>query len=377
MSLQANIDFINKACEYVSFDSVHNDWIKFNTELPQNPEPSRPSYIKVWNENGSPWSPVKQNNWYDNLDETKDIRYSNGTNVTLWMGSDKKLVCNSGSTSFELFYEEISREEFVQYYKDMAYKGMEREGALEKIKKEEEQVKFMETREMKALQKFKEVAEENGLNVFAVALKGSQNYNLQDEESDVDANLIFIPTFRQLRKNEKFKFTTEDGDVTCHNIYSFAEIVAKGNPQWVEVCQTEFVIGDLSLFKDYVVNPSALKGMLMEKVHAFSKLYPSRKKYIEEFGYDPKQLHHIIRLYDSLKNNDPLFKYFGEDREHMLDIKRGRFPDSLEAAEKLRDEYVGKLEEVYEERKLNYEVQTVDFDVLDDLVQKSLCKGQK
>lgn len=44
------------------------------------------------------------------------------------------------------------------------------------------------------LEKFKKHAEENGLNVYSIALKGSQNYNLSDDESDVDANLVFIPT---------------------------------------------------------------------------------------------------------------------------------------------------------------------------------------
>jgi len=224
------------------------------------------------------------------------------------------------------------------------------------------------------LQKFKSEIEKQGYIVYAIALKGSQNYNLHDEESDIDANCVFIPTFRQLRDNKPQKFTFEEGDVIAHNIYSFAEIVSKGNPQWIEVCQTSYVIGDLSMFKHYITNPSALKGMVMEKVTAFKKLYPSRKKFVEEFGYDPKQLHHIIRLYDCFKNEDPLFKYFGEDREHMLDIKRGRFPGNLEEAERLRDEYISKINDIYAEKKMRYEKQSIDYDMLDEICQTELCK---
>lgn len=125
---------------------------------------------------------------------------------------------------------------------------------------------------MMTLQHYKETAENQGLQVFAIALKGSQNYNLDDDESDIDANLVFIPTFKQLRNNEKFKLEFDTGEVTCHNLYSFAEIVAKGNPQWIEVCNSEYTIGDLSMFNHYKVNPSALKGMVMEKVTRMSKL---------------------------------------------------------------------------------------------------------
>jgi len=225
---------------------------------------------------------------------------------------------------------------------------------------------------LEALQEFKDIATSNGLNVFAVALKGSQNYNLQDEDSDVDANLVFIPTLAQLRKNKSYKFSTEKGEVTCHNLYSFAEIVAKGNPQWVEVCNTEHIIGDLSMFSHYKVNPSALKGMFMEKVHSFNKLYPSRKVYVEKFGYDPKQLHHIIRLYDYL--NSGLLKYDGKQREYMLDIKRGRYPNTKEDAFKLRDSYIDKLDAIYSDRKLKYKVQNVDYSILDEIMMKELCK---
>lgn len=126
--------------------------------------------------------------------------------------------------------------------------------------------------EMKVLQKYKDYAEEQGLIVYAIALKGSQNYNLSDEESDVDANLVFIPSMADLRTNKTYKFKFDEGDVICHNIYSFAEIVAKGNPQWIEVCHSKFIIGDLSLFTKYDLNPSALKGMVMEKASQMDKL---------------------------------------------------------------------------------------------------------
>lgn len=218
------------------------------------------------------------------------------------------------------------------------------------------------------LQQYKEYAESQGLQVYAIALKGSQNYNLHDEESDIDANLVFIPSLQDLRTSQKYKYTFPTGEVTCHNIYDFATIVAKGNPQWIEICHTDYIIGDLSLFKHYQLNPSALKGMVMEKVTAFSRLYPSRAKYIEQFGYDPKQLHHIIRLHHCLHENVPVKKYEGAQRELMLDIKRGRVPSTKEEAELMRDAYVNALHAIYEDRKFSYQPQEVDYSAIDKIV---------
>ena len=219
------------------------------------------------------------------------------------------------------------------------------------------------------LQQYKSHIESHGYFVYAIMLKGSQNYNLDDSESDIDANAILIPTPSQLRSDEKPKFEFPTGEVTCHNIYSFAEIVAKGNPQWIEVCHTEYHIGNsLDLFKHYDLNPSALKGMVMEKVTAFDKLYPSRAKYVEQFGYDPKQLHHIIRLYDVLNLDVKVYKYSDDERTRMLNIKRGRYPGSKEEAFTLRDSYIAKLNSIYESKKLAYTPQKVDYQALDTIV---------
>lgn len=228
------------------------------------------------------------------------------------------------------------------------------------------------------LQEYKQKLEAKGHNVYAIMLKGSQNYNLDDDESDIDANAIIIPTLADLRKNTSYKYEFETGEVTCHNIYSFADIVAKGNPQWIEVCHTEYKIGNsLDMFKHYDLNPSALKGMVMEKVNAFSKLYPSQKSQIEKYGYAPKQLHHIIRLVDLLvaRKVSPGLKvlaYKNPRKDALIEIKRGKLP--LQEAEALRDEYLQRLERIYEEAKLKYQPQEVDYAILDEIVMQEYCK---
>lgn len=221
------------------------------------------------------------------------------------------------------------------------------------------------------LQSYKEHIEAQGYYVYCIMLKGSQNYNLSDEESDIDANAILIPKLADIRSNIKPKFTFPTGEVTCHNIYSFAEIVAKGNPQWSEAVNSKYVLGEpLDMFKKYSINPSALKGMFMEKVHALDKRYPSRAKYIDKYGWDGKQLHHLIRLYDLLVKDKIIHEYHGKDREYMLSIKRHKFPLTKEDAFLLRDEYVEKFNKIYEEKKTTYIPIPIDYELIDSIVMK-------
>lgn len=222
---------------------------------------------------------------------------------------------------------------------------------------------------MTQLQQYKSDLESKGHQVYAIMLKGSQNYNLHDSESDVDANAILIPSLSEIRHNKSYKYTYDTGEVTCHNIYSFADIVAKGNPQFIEVCNTPYHIGgSLQFLSHFKVNPSALKGMVYEKVAAFDKLYPARAHMIERYDYDPKQVHHIIRLYHTLKGNLPYSIYTGEGRDWLLGIKRGSLVKA--DAQILMDNYIQKLVAIYDSRKLAYSPQSVDYEAIDKIVLK-------
>jgi hypothetical protein len=87
------------------------------------------------------------------------------------------------------------------------------------------------------------------------------------------------------------------------------------------------------------------------------------------------QLHHLIRLYDTLADNDPIVQYFDKDRDFMLDIKRHRYPDNLADAEALRDLYVDKIAQIYDAKKLAYKEQEVDYTYIDSIVMSYYMKG--
>ncbi len=230
------------------------------------------------------------------------------------------------------------------------------------------------------LNEFKRMAEQNGMSVVAVAVKGSQNYGLTDFCSDLDANLVFAPSLRQLRENMAVKLTAPFGEVTCHNLYTFADVVSKGNPQWVEIVRTEFVVGDLSMFSHLELSPAAVMGMFKEKQHAMSHRYPSRAHVVDQYGYDPKQLHHLTRLYHVLKHNDPLHKYYGADREFMMRLKRNGAGMSLEEATEFANDMEKKMSALYNHLKATtkpFQKAEVDLDMLDAMTMEHLVKNYK
>jgi hypothetical protein len=52
----------------------------------------------------------------------------------------------------------------------------------------------------------------------------------------------------------------------------------------------------------------SMKGIAMEKYHAMEHRYPTKADIIDKYGYDGKQVSHLIRIYDYLRryiNGEP------------------------------------------------------------------------
>jgi hypothetical protein len=89
-----------------------------------------------------------------------------------------------------------------------------------------------------------------------------------------------------------------------------------------------------------------MMGMVQEKYHAMEHRYPSRVEIVDKFGYDPKQLQHLIRMswfleiyvYDECCYKDILTLDYTDNgqtgfRSWLLDVKRGREYDLEQARE--------------------------------------------
>lgn len=167
--------------------------------------------------------------------------------------------------------------------------------------------------------------------VLFIGIYGSQNYNLDDENSDIDAKAIVLPTLKDIINKRSIKkiISMETGEIAVFDLMSYYQIIKKGNPAFIEPLHSKYKLGDKTLINYLAknkVNQLACYGMMMQKCHALNHPYPSKLEIIAKFGYDPKQYHHIIRLWDLISLNDET-KSFIEynnlaDTHYMKTIKR-------------------------------------------------------
>ena len=157
-----------------------------------------------------------------------------------------------------------------------------------------------------------------GYNVLAVMLYGSQNYDLDTEDSDIDVKAILLPSLDDMIQNKSPISTSieyENGLIELKDIREFYKTIKKGNPAYLEVLVSDYRYGEGELYKTFeetFCNKSlidsyvqaiadrfynACYGMMLQKQKALTHPYPSIKNKIDQYGFDSKQLHHIIRLY--------------------------------------------------------------------------------
>ena len=179
--------------------------------------------------------------------------------------------------------------------------------------------------------------------IVGIFIQGSQNYGLDYEGSDIDTKLIVVPTFEEIAFNKKPVSTTHILDNNEHldakdvRLYincfekqnlNFLEILFTPykivNPQYAEFWQKLIDAREDIAHYDIHRAIKSMKGIALEKYHAMEHRYPSKVDIIDKYGYDSKQLHHLLRV------EEYLARYIaGESYENCL------IPNELRA-ERLR-----------------------------------------
>lgn len=208
--------------------------------------------------------------------------------------------------------------------------------------------------------------------IVGIFLQGSQNYQLDLPGSDVDTKLIVVPSFKDIALNRKPISTTHiranEEHIDFKDIRLYIETFRKQNLNFLEILFTEFAFLNPSYESEWRrlidareliarMNPyravKSMKGIALEKYHAMEHPYPSKKDVIAKYHYDPKQLHHLIRV------DNYLTRYIaGESYENclipeermktfLLNIKKGYW--SLEKARELADMSIAHVEEIADE----------------------------
>lgn len=216
--------------------------------------------------------------------------------------------------------------------------------------------------------------EGEGYTVIYVALYGSQNYGMDTPHSDHDFKAVVAPKLYDiaLGKNPVSKCVEfGDGLVDIKDVRCMVDCWKKQNVNFLELLFTKwfYLNPEFEDFMWFRENANAIAhadegrainamlGMMKEKQHALCKDYPAQFKDIEAHGYSAKQLCHILRLRELMKD------YFSEDfgtilrpmeaqRKVMMEVKTyEREFSSPDIAQHVADVIVAQAEQLRESYK--------------------------
>lgn len=204
-------------------------------------------------------------------------------------------------------------------------------------------------------------------NIVGLWLQGSQNYGLATETSDIDTKLLVTPTLYDLATNKKPVSTTyirkNNEHIDFKDIREYIQLFRKQNMNFLEILFTDYYIinehyeeqwNRLVRYREEIARMNPLRniksmyGLASQKFHALEHPYESKKEILERYGYDPKQLHHILRVEDFMEQyiNDVPYKDCLKplEVEWLLKIKKGYY--NLEEARHLAQKSMRHIEQM-------------------------------
>lgn len=255
------------------------------------------------------------------------------------------------------------------------------------------------------------------LEWFTLVIQGSQNYGLdiytEEYKSDIDTKMLVIPSLEDIVYNKKPISTTyilpnnEHTDIKDIRLYfdnfkkqniNFVEILFSNyyiiNPKYQDLWDELIKNRENIAHYNYNQTLRCIAGMSMEKKKALCHPYPTIKEKIDKYGYDGKQLHHIIRMNDFIYayTHNKLYKEcltYLPHKELMMEAKLNKFSlkEALELAEffdnqtkEMKDFYLKEPEEINQDalntlNKVQYEV--IKRKIKTDIIQEEMDKNEK
>lgn len=207
-----------------------------------------------------------------------------------------------------------------------------------------------------------------GYEVVGVFLQGSQNYNLHTITSDIDTKAIVLPTLDNILNltqpiSTVYEIEPDKEHLDVKDIRIMFNNCLKMNINFLEILFTKHkylnpkyskLISPLFINKEKLAqyNPTnllnSISGMSMQKLAALKHPYPSLITKIEKYGYDAKQLHHILRLNEFITRWAQKTSFqdclISKQKSYLTEIKN--FKLTLQEAEPLARETDHKTKEI-------------------------------
>lgn len=241
-----------------------------------------------------------------------------------------------------------------------------------------------------------------GYTVLGVFLQGSQNYHLDYSGSDIDTKVIVVPKFKDFVLNKQPVSTTlilpTNEHIDMKDIRLYMDCFKKQNINFLEILFTEYKLINLEYLGAFVPTlenneriahynnykaVNAIAGMVFEKRKALCHPYPTLAAKVEKYGYDNKQLHHIIRCKEFLERYINGVPYadclIPTNPEYLTNIK-ANYIYSLDEAVKIADEMETAVKEIKQqymdthEIEVDHSVEEIMNSVLYDVLKHSFAK---
>lgn len=200
-------------------------------------------------------------------------------------------------------------------------------------------------------------------HIVGIFLQGSQNYGMATEQSDVDTKCIIVPSVEDIIFNKPPISTTHILPNNEHIDFKDIRLIfgnfRKQNINFIEILFTKYyilnpkykkfwneLVEDREAIAKYNMYTAikAIKGMAMDKYHALEHPYPNKADVLAQYGFDPKQLHHLARLdcflYDyiySIKLYEEILRPERKRKYNLLTLKYGGDPFKITWPMSLKD----------------------------------------
>ena len=154
----------------------------------------------------------------------------------------------------------------------------------------------------------------SGNQIVGIHLAGSQNYQLDEEGSDVDTKLVVVPSFADIAMNKQPVSTTyvreNNEHISFHDVRLYIQTLKKGNINFLETLFTQYGFNNQLYAKewdrlkeareeiaryDVVRAIHAMRGTMYTKYKLIGSTSGNHAEAFEKFGYSPKEYYCLLR----------------------------------------------------------------------------------
>jgi predicted nucleotidyltransferase len=207
--------------------------------------------------------------------------------------------------------------------------------------------------------------------IFGVFLAGSQNYNLDTADSDVDTKAVIFPTFDDMAQNRMPVSTTlflpvegkDPEHMTVVDFRLWVQQLQKGNVNTLETLFTdyfvinpkyEFILNELHVYREdfaHMDSPrvvQATMGIVYNGIKYTFRQTEHTEEVFKKYGYNPKELMTAVRAYNFVADYlagasfatclDNTYR-----RNWLLELKNGKL--SYDEAKNLTNRILNEIED--------------------------------